>query len=163
MGTCLIWDTPARVHDVGGGDFARIDSPRAGGKYKVTGSVIEKVRSLPTDVKKGLTSWLLDQRRAGIAIPEVCSYTLDELESRPLMSFVERMQAALLYVGSRITKIGDYVEVADEAPSEEAYELAAVAECEDIDELYELLRLMTSTGYLDHPSVEDPTCFAPTP
>jgi hypothetical protein len=63
---CLIWSTPARA-EPRLGDYDHINSRRAAGEYKVPGSDLHAMQSLSEREKKRLTSWIVAQRRAGIA------------------------------------------------------------------------------------------------
>jgi hypothetical protein len=159
MANCLIWGTPAEYAE-DDGEIIRVNSSRAGGKYRVTGTNLSKVSSLSVDQKKRLTTWLLYQRRAGIAIPKVSSYTLEEIEHRPLMSFVDKVDAVLMFFGRQIKKIGGNV-VITPAPESPWATLAAETESEDLDELTCLLQLMVEQRLLTLSS--NHTHFSPAP
>jgi hypothetical protein len=73
-----------------------MNSRRAGGEYKVTASVMAQVEALSLDDKKRITSWIVLQHRAGIAVPQIDSDNFDDIKSRRLMSFTERVNRALL-------------------------------------------------------------------
>jgi hypothetical protein len=68
LGKCLIWKTPAQEMPRLG-DYDHLNSRRAGGEYKVVGSDRDAVQSLTELEKKRLTTWLVSQHRAGIAVP----------------------------------------------------------------------------------------------
>lgn len=57
MAKCLIWGTPCV--DAGSSDeFFFLDSPRAGGKYKLFGTAQRQVIELTPAEKKAVTSWI---------------------------------------------------------------------------------------------------------
>jgi hypothetical protein len=67
MTTCLIWGTPAEEMPRLG-DWDHINSPRAGGEYKVVGSDRARLQKLTLPEKKRLTTWIVSQRQAGISV-----------------------------------------------------------------------------------------------
>ena len=67
--TCSIWGTPAFEYPSHGGGGHLMDSPRAGGKYFVSGTAAAVLESRDDLVKARLTSWLVEQRRLGIERP----------------------------------------------------------------------------------------------
>lgn len=57
----------------------RILSPAAGGKYAITESAYETLHSKPPYSERvGLVSWLMQQRLAGVSVPQISTYTLEE-------------------------------------------------------------------------------------
>jgi hypothetical protein len=78
---CAIWGTPtleARVM----GDTYQYDSPRAGGKYVMSGSARAQIKSRSVEVKKKLTSWIVSQHLASFDWPIIDSRVLFELVKR---------------------------------------------------------------------------------
>jgi hypothetical protein len=69
MTECYIWDTPATMPTDSDGDYVYLDSPRAGGKYRMTGTAASTISNLNETQKARLTTWLCRQRRAGIEYP----------------------------------------------------------------------------------------------
>lgn len=147
MDRCIIWDTPA-TYAQDTGDFARVESARAAGKYRVTGSAINAVKNLPVEQKKLLTSWLIQQRRAGVAIPEVSTFTLNEIKSRRPLSFSDKVEAVLLFFAEHLPRIGQFLLVAPGDPKALHNRLVAHAECESEGELADLVKLMVASGLL---------------
>jgi hypothetical protein len=104
MAKCLIWDTPAQEMPRLG-IFRHLKSLRTDGEYKTTVHVEGKIQTLSTKDKKRLTSWIVSQHRAGIPVPVIDSYNFDEILSRPLMSFSERVGRTILFFGDH-TSVG---------------------------------------------------------
>ena len=82
-----LWGTPARQQVRGDGrDIDTWYSRRTGGMYSITRSVTEdSLRRLTVDQKALLTTWIVDQRRAGVNAPVVTSDVVISIsERRPL-------------------------------------------------------------------------------
>ena len=103
MDTCPIWGTPALERP--GKDYVQINSRRAGGEYKVPGSALSRLPHLNEPEKKRLTTWIISQHRAGIAVPEITDDVLDAVELGRDMGFSERVNAAVSFYGTQ-TKVG---------------------------------------------------------
>ena len=69
MTNCYIWDTLATMPRDSDGDSFYFNSPRAGGRYKITGTAASMLDSLDVRDKALLTTWLCDQRRGGHRVP----------------------------------------------------------------------------------------------
>ena len=159
MTKCLIWGTAAEYAQ-DDGDIVRINSSRAGGKYRVTGTTLRKFSSLSTHQQKRLTTWLLRQRRAGIATPTIASHTFEQIETQSLMSFTDKVDAVLMFFGREIRRIGEGVVIA-QVPQSRWPTLAAETESEDLDELGCLLHLMVDQRLLS--VFSNHTQFSPAP
>jgi hypothetical protein len=103
MAKCPIWGTLCA--DAGSTDaFSLVDSPRAGGRYKLLGSAQRQVMESTTDQKTAITSWIVSQHLAGNAVPVIDARNIDEIKQRRPMNFSERVDRSLLFLGAR-TKI----------------------------------------------------------
>ena len=81
---CPIWRTPA-TESPSNVDGRYIDSPRAGGRYFISGTAEAQLGGYAPPLKACLTTWLIDQRRLGVDCPEITSDTLKSAEAgRPL-------------------------------------------------------------------------------
>jgi hypothetical protein len=80
--TCPIWETDCKLASRDWEFWLDVDSPRAGGKYSVIRAVAASISNLTPRQKAILTSWLIDQRRAGIENPKVTADTIEEIRSR---------------------------------------------------------------------------------
>lgn len=89
--TCLIWGTPAEEEPTSA-DARLFNSARAGGSYKVVGSAEAKLATLSDTAKAKLTTWLVDQRRSGVAVPTINTFVLDEVGSRRPLRIGERKE-----------------------------------------------------------------------
>lgn len=142
MAQCLIWGTPAdEIPRLG--DYLHLKSRRTDGEYRVTGSCIRDLESLTEPEKKRLTSWIISQHKAGIAVPVINEHVLDDVKRRPPMLFSERVDRALLYL-SRRTKVGGVMAV-DTVSSEGRNaldEFLAFTESADAGEIQSLLKML---------------------
>ena len=102
--TCPIWKTPAIEKRTGDGET--VDSPRAGGRYSITGKAVEMLQSRDESLKSRLTSWLIEQRRLGVDCPKISSIDVDEIEQRQSLSVYQRADNLLRYIQKQIPKIG---------------------------------------------------------
>jgi len=91
---CPIWDTDADLKIRPDADL--VDSPRAGGKYLITGTARAMLGQLSKRDRAKLTTWLVDQRRAGNACPEIDSDTIRRAKSFPSLTVEERRDRFLL-------------------------------------------------------------------
>ena len=151
MAKCLIWGTSAQ-HMPRLGDFEHLNSRRAGGEYKVPGSHLDAVRSLTEPEKKRLTTWIISQHRAGIAVPEINDSVLDHIKRGRDMPFSERVDRALLFLGTR-TKVGGTmaVDIASSQSREALDDFLAFTETADAGEIQSLLKMLEADmGLVGH-------------
>jgi hypothetical protein len=142
MSTCPIWGTSCK--DAGSTDeFFFVDSPRAGGKYKLFGSAQRQVMELTPDQKKAVTSWIIYQHGSGIAIPQIDARNIEEIKHRYPLNFSQRVDRALLFLASR-TKIGDAIAIDQvSSQSREALEgFLAFTESADAGEAQSMLKML---------------------
>ena len=100
---CLIWGTPAMVAPDGTRDAFRVDSPRAGGKYRITGIAAVNIASAVLDDREKalLTTALVNRRSQGDDEPAVDSDFLTECKGRTALSHAERADRLLAYIAER--------------------------------------------------------------
>jgi hypothetical protein len=103
--TCPIWNTPAELWEKSG-DFEVSDSPRAGGKYWISGTAVGQVLPLTDHAKRLLTTWLCEQRRGGVDTPKVTSGVLELMKSRRVLPISQRLTIASMFLGRNIHQLG---------------------------------------------------------
>ena len=107
---CLIWKTQAKaLPELPKG--VEIDSPRAGGSYFVTESAISPLHQMDEPKKVLVTSWLVEQRRLGVARPELSGGTLNEIMKRRPLSVRERVDNLLRYLDYKSDMLGTFIKV----------------------------------------------------
>jgi hypothetical protein len=143
---CPIWQTPATLVDSGGGQMI-VDSPRAGGLYFLDAIGNGKIVSFTDDAKLLLTTWLCDQRRAGVDTPKIGENALEIVQSRSRLQVSEKLTRGLQFLESRIKRLGDHVRLGDGGPLSLAS--LAATECLNGREQYALYKMLDSMGMLN--------------
>lgn len=151
-GGCPIWSTPARVS--GAGDSLIVESPRAGGRYRISGTALEVIESLSPAIKGRLTWWLVEQRSQGEAEPFITSDVLDKIAVHPLSSILDRRDRALDFLASRSPRIGARIRFfgnVDDEAAENLSGLLAWTGSEDKAEAIAFLDYLNAAGYITGP------------
>ena len=158
---CAIWGTPAVANGNTGRDGTLVDSPRAGGRYFVSGTAEPILQRLDNRRKVRLTTWLVEQRRLGNDCPEVTAATIKEAGSRPDLRVPERADRVLKYLETKVPHLGAPVvyqvllmmyQDAVPEPAEVIYlELLGCSECVLRDELSFLIEYLRQREYVRAP------------
>jgi hypothetical protein len=147
--TCPIWGTPAESTPSIDGRSFEYESPRAGGRYRISGTAVSLVQSFSVPEKKVLTTWLCKQRNAGVDVPQVDGYNIDEIKTYRPMSYTGRINAALLYFDRLNLPLDSTTQVSATGQSNEERHFMAATESIDGKDLLALMKKMHSAGYLD--------------
>ena len=102
--TCPIWGTPAEVKKLRN-DSLRVNSPRAGGRYTIPRTRAVMARDWREERRMLVTSWLVNQRSMGNAVPRISDYL--EIDAIRQPSVVQRAENLLKYINSQLSSIGD--------------------------------------------------------
>lgn len=149
---CIIWGIPTKVSKVNNG--WKIHSPRTDGDYIWEGDW-DPGDLLPDALRAKITSWLVDQRRFGIAIPLLSRRVIDDCRSRRRLSVRDRMDRLLRAIERKTNTLGARIVVTgfltDDWPAES--DLLAWSESVDIGEVKYLLKYLIDQGLLDCESV----------
>ena len=95
--SCPIWKTPIKYEKCSE-EYVSIDSPRAGGKYKIDEDTAKQLYSSNNpDFQARLTSILVKNRLYGISEPIVSTSTIEEAEKSTLLKVWERANRILFY------------------------------------------------------------------
>ena len=141
--TCLLWGTRAEVHR--GPDSLIVDSARAGGKFRVTGSAAQSLASLSIELKARLTWWLVEQRRQGESSPEITTYTLDLARTLPPPGIIERRDRILDFIAASSSTIAPrilFAGLVTDHMRQQKEALAAHSGSQDDAEVSELIRFL---------------------
>jgi len=144
---CAIWQTKAQVL-TNAGDYQIIDSPRAGGKYRISGTAIGVVGTFNDRAKRLLTTWLCEQRHAGVEEPRIDSNIFEIIKVRRELPFMVRFSNALRSFGEHIIQLGDRITLGNES-DDDTLRFLAQTESKNVDELMDLLRLLGQAGYIE--------------
>jgi len=153
---CPIWGTQAQFRDANR-DGKIVDSPRAGGRYFISGSALEFLseNELSEEDKKTLTNWLIRQRRLGTPVPSISSEEVETIPNLSAPNELDRLEAMLLYVREQIPDIGGIFELHHpdgfaEMPEDDAYyEMLAHTSSSNKTELGRLLDWCVEQGWFD--------------
>jgi nucleoside 2-deoxyribosyltransferase len=157
---CSIWKTPAELLEKAG-DFEVFDSPKAGGKYWISGTAIGQIISFNDRGKRLLTTWLCQQRHSGVELPRINTETVELVKVRRDFPVTDRMNAALIFLASNLTEISGSLSLG----GMDAMTMRFSAETEsrnpgDLSQLYSMLKdlgLVTGTFSLGGSVVVKPT------
>ncbi len=140
---CLIWRTQADVQS--DDDSYLVNSARAGGRYRVVGSVSATLSNRPVEEKAHLTWWLVEQRRQGESCPTITSYALDHVGARPAPSIVDRRDRILDFIASSSSSITPRIllsGIVTDRMRQQRAELAAHSGSQNDEEVNELIRFL---------------------
>ena len=154
--TCPIWGTTAVVHPSQEKESADnyVDSPRAGGKYIVTGNIGLDLKHRDDRFKARLTSWLIEQRRLGVERPEIAEQTIKEMEQRQHLPVHERADRLLRHIEKQVSHVGELVDIFGQSPTAKDkpnQSLVVLSETESIieREVIFLLNYLDRRGWLE--------------
>lgn len=138
---CAIWGSSYEATGYTVPDPSRViveHSERAGGGYVIPGGLFHKVGWLDDRHKARLTSWLVDQGRAGVSRPEVTSEVVALTESRRPLQVYERADRLLRFLASRAGNVASLIEL--QGDSWGAYAWSESTEWEEVKYLLDYLR-----------------------
>lgn len=143
MTNCYIWDARAEMPRDSDGDSVYLDSPRAGGKYKITGTASSMLGQLDAKGRALLTTWLCDQRRAGVEYPAITADTINLVKTFQPLTSSERIERALLHF-NRNVRVGQTIDIYTSGTrhDQEQERLSAATESLTLGELVAFLQLM---------------------
>jgi hypothetical protein len=153
--TCPIWITRAdSVISVG--DSKVIDSPRAGGKYKITNTALALINDLKAKETTKITNWLVEQRMLGFEIPTLNSESLTIAKGFRLFSVSEMVDRALIWLSENVDGLGKHVPLGTHIPNYMGYEvlasytqsLSAASGSSATHEVIELLEFSIEEGWV---------------
>jgi hypothetical protein len=143
---CAIWGTPAQSLEKAG-DFEVFDSPRAGGKYWISGTSLAQVAAFNDNAKLLLTTWLCEQRNAGVEVPKIESNVLDLVKSRRRLTVPNRLTVALSFLGKNVPQLGRSIAIGEDNSYTPRF--FAETESRNLDETSTLLTMLRDMGLID--------------
>ena len=157
---CPIWLTRVPYEDTGG-DATIYDSPRAGGRYWITGRAFTVLEDCDDAFRDLLTSWLVDKRKAGEDCPKVYTRDLDSIAGRSKLSMEARALNLLVYISRELPDQAELFEYETQVESEDYYDdqrrplivchwhLLAWSESRESEHVCNLLDYLVDTGCLE--------------
>ena len=167
LDNCLIWGT-----QLTGTEYISyherlmyyVDSPRAGGLYRVNRRAQRMIEGLKDDRKKAvLTSWLIEQRRLGVEQPELNEYNIKSITQRPSMAVHDRADELLKYISAKTSNIGQKYEFWIGTAYDNEMEILAYTESVHHWEWEYLLDYLVRQGWLEKREIgesEPPECHS---
>lgn len=152
---CAIWPEFEASWGVGArdaGDGSRLDnvsSERAGGPYSISLADLLTVRSLDAGAKARLTTWLIDQRRQGVARPIVTQEAIANARSERSLSVDKRAERLLRYLKEQSRSLGERLMVS-RTP------LLAWTESTDVGELLSLESYLEQRDWITGRTISGP-------
>ncbi len=145
---CPIWGTPTSV-EPGDGDFNYVDSPRAGGKYRISRRAVMKLQKEEDDsIKARLTSWVIEQQRSGKDDQKITEHTLNDVKQRPALSAEKRADNLLTYIQQAVSQIGGTFTFSQGQNDRGSMKMLAWSESINIDEVKALMDHLEQQGWL---------------
>ena len=148
---CPIWETRATLIRGSMRNDAAFHSDRTSGRYGISQEAAGEVARLSPAQRSILTTWLVDQRRAGVLTPIIQTEVLERVLARRPLRFSERIERFFLYLSvigfnpaSRIVLADDFPEV--EMPFHPQHMMAWI-EARSFDEGHKFLTLLLEQGY----------------
>jgi hypothetical protein len=144
LSPCPIWGGGSQINRTL--DAIEIQNPRAGGRYRITGSGHAILpHRYTTELAAKLTTWILEQHKGGEVSPLITSEILKTVQERPRLTISQQMDQFFLLLlnrrfraSSRLKQAG----VVDEAQKTDINDMLIWMECEDDRERREILRLL---------------------
>ena len=110
LAPCPTWHTVV-PYEHAGGDATIYDSPRAGGRYWITGRAFTLLENRNDEAfRLRLTSWLVEKRKAGEDCPKVYPHDLDSIAERDRLSMEARALNLLVYMSHKLPDAAELFE-----------------------------------------------------
>lgn len=139
-------------------DGRSFDSPRAGGRYFVSGRAETVLKNTDNRVKARLTTWLVEQRRLGTSCPEISLKTIDEAKKWRHADIFDRADGILRYLTKRSETLGTQIGYRNppltyppplDGRDKGYLELLAHSECVGTGDLDFLLAYLKKRGWIE--------------
>lgn len=146
-GICAIWGTPAET----GRSAAFIwqcSSDRTGGGYLIDILAFNQIPLEDRGFRARLTTWLIDQRRAGEQWPEITAEVLGRVARQPNLRLSDRIERFFLYLSSLRFRPGNRFYLRGEISRADAF--AAWTESMDEPDTSSLMALLVSMGLVEN-------------
>jgi hypothetical protein len=155
-GECPIWGGSVKVAS-GSGDYSFVYSDRAGGKYKVSRSVVNQLKSLSPKDCTAITNWLVQKHEFGEQSPELNSHTVIDALATRLFSPPEQLDRSLLWIVQNLEGLGRTIALGFNPQNVSNYadilastnRFSAFIGCSDHIEAMEILNFGVKSGLLE--------------
>lgn len=150
MADCPIWRTPAEIDE--GGDGIRVNSPLVDGLYRISRTAMTVVDNLTPGEKARLTTWIVNRRRFGEAVPLVNTEAIEQARRSRRMPISERKDRFFRVLARHDPTLSFRFGLTLPAPGAALPfigSLHAWTECADERDLIQLTRMMADEGLLE--------------
>lgn len=130
--TCPIWRTWAEIRWSSPEYPTEVDSPRAGGRYRINVSAEAELDGAGADLRARLTTWLVEQRRLGSICPLIRQETVKQAKLRPPLAVQARADRLLELFAKKTQKIGSPVKFGSPSTAAKIYPTHKPSE-DDVD------------------------------
>ena len=157
---CPVWGTPATEGPPSVSGPIEYSSARSGGRYRVTDWTEAKLKQeIGEDLrwKARLTTWLVNQRRAGNLSPHIkINDVLAAGSARPL-SYADKVDRFFLLLDRRAFNVGDYLNLEERLGPNHSLsdDIQAWCEVASHGELVALLQLLQAEGLIEPVRIGD--------
>lgn len=147
---CPVWGTAAEIPPATTRTID-VNSPRAGGWYGVTTSAIPSLEALDDRARAKLTTWLVNQRRAGIERPTINTTNVGEITSARALSYGAKVERFFLLLDHHEFNVGNDITLAAEVAPGRTFEddIKAWCECAWEVEFDAFLNLLQGEGLIE--------------
>ena len=147
MSVCPVWGDPhpaTITNSASRGWYFVVDSPRAGGRYKLSNRAKNSISGLDDAQKARLTTLLVEERIRGNPCPEINTAAIDDAVNRPPLSVYERAERMLFHLAKDSKAIGDRIPIHEFADTVYAW-----SESVDLDEVLYLLNYLKENQWVN--------------
>jgi hypothetical protein len=147
--SCAIWGTPITTNRPITSDSAAVNSPRAGGWYQISRSA---EAAFPPKVdgrwRAKLTTWLVNQRRAGVESPKLTSDIVSTIADTRALTYGDKVERLFTLLEHHQVNVGDNIDLSAELARGRTlqHDMLAWCECASDEELNRLLYLLSDDG-----------------
>lgn len=146
---CPIWggqvqeDLDARL-----GAYSVIESPRVGGRFKISNMASALLSDLDEPTKVSLTTWVVDQIRMGNSQPEIDNNVIENAKRARKFRVSERLDRLLLYLDRKTEILGDSVPFSGPQSVDSTREMLAWTASRRLTELDYLVEAAVELGLI---------------
>ncbi len=109
---CVIWGTVCESSRLGDSHhLSVVGSIRAGGDYKISLEAKDSVRYIDDKAKARLTTWLVNQRNAGVHMPLITSDIVESVTNSQALLVSDRAKRLLAYFVRGTQSIGQPIDI----------------------------------------------------
>lgn len=146
---CPIWGTSTSVpNKVDPNGDTLVDSPRAGGRFRIKENAKSAIKTAGPDLKAKLTTWLIEQRLSGDTEPMIRTDVVESVKQREFLTYAERRDNFFKFVNSLNPRVGETVESSNKQLAAWIEHRPRVETCNETSQVIEFMELMQEAGYV---------------